>query len=224
MLHPLLPRCWHRTAMRLTAVLLVLIFMAALVRSPQAAGAEGASEFVRDFGGRAVAMLADPALGPKDRQAAFRRLLTNGFQLDAIGRFVLGRHWRRASEDQRRAFRKLFEDYIVASYADRLSSYAGGRLVIEGDRAKGARGVLVKSRITSPQGEPVRVEWRLHRKGQAWKIIDVVVEGVSMAVTQRSEFNAVIAGAGGEIDGLLDVLRAKTAQQAVQVVNDTQVP
>lgn len=62
-----------------------------------------------------------------------------------------------------------------------------------------------------PQGEPIQVEWRLRREAGGWKIIDVVVEGISMAVTHRSEFSSVIGRHGGRIGGLLDVLRDKTA-------------
>jgi phospholipid transport system substrate-binding protein len=150
-------------------------------------------------------------MGPEDRQREFRQLLTNGFHLDLIGRFVLGRHWRRASDQERAEFQRLFEDYVVASYSRQLSNYAGERLVIEGGRAQGDRGALVSSQITRRQGEPLHVEWRLRRVGDGWKIIDVVVEGISMAVTHRSEFSSVIGSHGGRIDGLLEVLRDKTA-------------
>ncbi len=73
------------------------------------------------------------------------------------------------------------------------------------------RGALVGGQITHPQGDPVQVEWRLRRAGEGWKIIDVVVEGISMAVTRRSEFSSVIGSHGGRIEGLLEVLRNKTA-------------
>ena len=100
---------------------------------------------------------------------------------------------------------------MVATYARRLGNYAGEQLVIEGGRALGDRGALVRSRIIRPQGEPLQVEWRVRRTAEGWKIIDVVLQGISMAVTHRSEFTAVIGGHGGRIDGLLKVLRDKTA-------------
>ncbi len=73
------------------------------------------------------------------------------------------------------------------------------------------RGALVGGRITRPQGDPVQVEWRLRRAADSWKISDVVVEGISMAVTRRSEFSSVIGSHGGRIEGLLEVLRKKAA-------------
>jgi phospholipid transport system substrate-binding protein len=203
-------KSWRRSVLMLSTLLLVLAFLAAFARGSLAGDDEDAAQFVRGFGDQAIAMLSDPALGPADRERAFRRLLTDGFHLELIGRFVLGRHWRNASEAERAEFGRLFEDYVVASYAQQLANYAGEQLVIEGGQVKGERGALVSSRITRPQGDPIQVEWRLRRAGESWKIIDVMVEGISMAVTHRSEFSSVIGSHGGRIDGLLEVLRGKT--------------
>ena len=200
----------------LSSVLLALALMAAMVRAPLADEAEDAASFVRAFSGEAFAMLADKTLDDEARTREFRRLLRTGFHLEAIGRFVLGRYWRRASEAERAEFAQLFEDYIVATYARQLSAYSGEQLVVDGSRPKGKTGAIVLSRIVRPQGEPFQVEWRLHHGDEGWRIIDIVVEGVSMAVSQRSEFSSVIASHGGAVAGLLDVLRAKTAQPETQ--------
>lgn len=210
------PTFWHRPALLLSSVLLVLAMMAALARAPHAneGASEGqeAAEFVRDFSDRAIAMLTDESLDQEARVLKFRRLLTSGFHLELIGRFVLGRHWRRASEAERSEFAELFEDYLVASYAQKLSEYGGEQLMVQGGRPKGKSGAIVSSRVVPAEGAPFQVEWRLRRSGDGWRIIDVVVEGVSMAVTQRSEFSSVIASRGGKIGGLLDALRSQIEQ------------
>ncbi len=214
------PSSWRRTVLLLSSVLLVLAMMAALARAPNAnEGAnEGAGEgqeatdFVRGFSDQAIAMLSDESLDQEARIEGFRQLLTSGFHLELIGRFVLGRHWRRASEAERAEFAQLFEDYLVASYAQKLSEYGGEKLVVQGVRPKGKSGAVVTSRVVPPEGAPIQVEWRLRRDGEGWRVIDVVIEGVSMAVTHRSEFSSVIASRGGKIDGLLDALRSQTQQ------------
>lgn len=211
MTNALVLKSWRRPVLMLSTILLVLVFLAALTRGSLAGDDEDAAQFVRSFGDQAIAMLSDPALGPEEREREFRRLLTDGFHLELIGRFVLGRHWRRASDEERAEFQRLFEDYVVASYAQQLANYAGEQLVIQRGQVKGERGALVSSQITRPQGDPIQVEWRLRRAGEGWRIIDVVVEGISMAVTHRSEFSSVIGSHGGRIDGLLEVLRGKTA-------------
>jgi phospholipid transport system substrate-binding protein len=206
---------WRRTAPLLSSVLLVLAMIAAMARSPLADEGQEAANFVRGFSNQALTMLSDETLDSEARTREFRRLLTAGFHLEVIGRFVLGRHWRRASESERAEFGQLFEDYIVASYSRQLSEYGGEQLVVEGGRPKGKSGAIVSSRINRRQGEPFRVEWRLRRGGEGWRIIDVVIEGVSMVVTHRSEFSSVIASRGGTVGGLLEVLRSKTAQPEV---------
>lgn len=156
-------------------------------------------------------MLADRSLSDSQREAGFRRLLERNFDLKRIGRFVLGKHWRRASRDERAEFHRLFDDFVIATYAARLGPYSGETLEVGTVRGAGERGVTVTSRILRPQGEPIRLDWRLRRIGSGgWQIVDIVVEGVSLALTQRSEFDSVIRRSGGTIDGLLQVLRDKT--------------
>ena len=213
MISPYVLKSWRRSALMLSAVLLVLTLVAAAAPSTQAGASDEAAQFVRGFGDEAIAMLSDPALSPVERDREFRHLLTEGFHLEVIARFVLGRHWRRANEAERTEFGRLFEDYLVAAYARQLGNYAGEKLTVMVGRPQSDRIALVDSRITRAQGEPVQVQWRLRRDGEGWKIIDVVVEGVSMAVTYRSEFSAVISSHGGQIAGLLEVLRTKTAGQ-----------
>ena len=203
---------WRATALLLSSVLLVLALLAAMVRSPLADEGREAADFVRGFSDEAFAMLSDETLDAEARTEEFRRLLREGFHLEAIGKFVLGRHWRRASEPERREFGQLFEDYIVAGYARQLGEYGGERLAVEGGRSKGKSGAIVMSRIIRPQGESFQVEWRLIHGSAGWRIIDIVVEGVSMAMTHRAEFSSVIASQDGSVGGLLEVLRSKTVQ------------
>ena len=100
---------------------------------------------------------------------------------------------------------------MIATYAARLGPYSGETLEVGTVRGAGERGVTVTSRILRPQGEPIRLDWRLRRISTGgWQIVDIVVEGVSLALTQRSEFDSVIRRSGGTIDGLLQVLRDKT--------------
>ena len=171
-----------------------MALLAALARGPaNADDGQEAADFVRDFSDRALVMLSDETWSKRTGSRSSGRLLTSGFHLELIGRFVLGRHWRRASEAERAEFAQLFEDYLVASYAQKLGEYGGEQLVVQGGRPKGKSGAIVSSRILRPQGD--RLSGRMAaapRNGEGWRIIDVVVEGVSMAVTHRSEFSSVI--------------------------------
>ncbi len=183
--------------------------------APRAAIAGGASDpaaFVRDFSAQAIGVLADQSLSGERRQQAFRELLTAGFDVKAISRFVLGRYWRKATEAERTEFMALFENLIVATYSKKFSDYSGQTLKVEAIREENDRMAAVASRILRQGGEPIRIDWRLLRRGDSWRIVDVMVEGMSMVLSQRSEYAAVIKSDGGKLGGLLARLREKTAR------------
>ncbi len=194
-------------------------------RPAVAAGPGDPAAFVREFSAQAIGVLADHSLSGEHRQRAFRDLLTAGFDVKAISRFVLGRYWRKATEAEREEFTALFEDLIVATYSKKFSDYSGQTLKVEAIREENEKMAAVSSRILRQSGEPIRIDWRLLRRGQAWRIVDVVVEGMSMVLSQRSEYAAVIKGDGGKIEGLLVKLREKTARLrsgSVQKADSTQ--
>ncbi len=198
---------------RSLAVCGALVLLAAAAARPTGAAETGdPAQFVRDFSDRALTVLADTGLAGETREQAFRGLLTAGFDVKTIGRFVLGRYWRRATEAERDEFGRLFEDLIVATYTRQFASYSGQTLKVEDARQRDDKSALVASRIVRAEGEPILIDWRLLRRGQSWRIVDVVVQGMSMALSQRSEYAAVIKGSGGRVEGLLVKLREKTAR------------
>ncbi|MDH3474955.1 MAG: ABC transporter substrate-binding protein [Rhodospirillales bacterium] len=192
-----------------TMVLSVLLLTAGTARAG-AATADDPGAFLSGFAQRAVAMLADQSLSEERRREAFRELLTSGFDVELIGRFALGRFWNHANEAERREYRRLFEEFVIATYARRLGGYSGETLKVGASRDLSEKGVIVDSQIIRPKDPPVNVEWRLRRADSGWRIVDIVVEGISMAVAQRSEFASVITNNGGTVEGLLKVLRKKT--------------
>jgi len=137
-------------------------------------------------------------------------LFRKDFDVPGIARFVLGRYWKTATPEQQDEFTKLFEDYIALVYSSQLSAYSGETLKVIGSRAD-PEGAVVASEIIRPSGAPpVKVEWHLSDQHGAYKIRDVAVDGISMAVTQRSEFASVIQRNGGQVQGLIAMLREKT--------------
>ncbi len=173
--------------------------------------AKEAVQFLRGFGDEAIAMLADERLSADQRQSEFRQLIKAGFELPAISRFVLGRHWHKATAQERQEFAELFEEFVSMTYAKRLSDYSGETLKLGGAKETDAKGmVFVDSKILRPAKTDIQVVWRLRQSAHGWRIVDLVVEGVSMVQTQRSEFDAVIRSGGGNISTLLERLRSAT--------------
>jgi len=173
-----------------------------------------ASDFITRLAERAIEGLTDKNLPLAERTQRFRQLLTEGFDVPQIGRFVLGRYWRVATEEERAEYLKLFEDYIVHNYATRFGEYAGENLKIGAASRTNDGDVIVFSELLRPSGAPVKVDWKLRTDGSAFKITDVAVEGVSMTITQRDDFSASIQRSGGRVEGLLTMLRDKVRTAA----------
>ena len=169
-----------------------------------------ASELIRRLGEHAIAALGVPGASLEEREARFRSLLSEGFDLAFIGRFVLGRYWRQATPEQRSDYLALFGEYVLQTYSARLGGYAGESMTIISERPAGTKDVVVSTRILRPSGPPIDADWRVRTTGERYRIIDVMVEGVSMVITQRSEFAAVVQRHG--LQGLIEVLRARTTK------------
>ncbi len=169
----------------------------------------GALTFVSGMGDRALSFLRDQSMGQDGKTQEFRKLLESSFDMETIGRFALGKYWRQLSPAQQKEYQSLFRSYVVKVYSARFKEYSG-----QGFEAKAARAdsatptdTMVSSVIIPAQGEPVSVEWRVRNKNGGYKVVDVIVEGVSMSVTQRSDFDAVIQKGGGNVSALLAQLR-----------------
>jgi phospholipid transport system substrate-binding protein len=192
----------------LLTTLLLLIATASSAAPPSAITAD-ADVFMNELWTRAVEVLSKK-LPLAERLARFRQLFHADFDGPGIARFVLGRYWRSASKEEQQEYLNLFEDYVVFVYGTRLSNFSGEKFKVRGSRTD-ENGTIVSTDILNPGGEPpIKVDWRLVSDNGAFKINDVVIEGISMMMTQRSEFASVIQRHGGQIGGLLALMREKT--------------
>lgn len=170
------------------------------------------ADFIRDLGAELLRMLNDRSISQAGREAEFRRLFLKGVDIELIARFTLGRYWRDATDQERADYRRLFEDWIVKSYVHRLSAFAGETFAVREARTIGERETLVTTIIDRPGGaNPLRVDWRIREKDNQLRIVDVLVEGISMALTQREEFSTVVARNGGKVGELNNLLRERIA-------------
>jgi phospholipid transport system substrate-binding protein len=194
-------------------IVVIVLALAVGMPTPSRAAASDPAAFIADLGTKAINVLTSTA-SETERERQFRVLFEQAFDLPAIGRFVLGPYWRTATEEQRQEFIKLFENYVIHAYTVRFNAYAGQQLKVAGARPEGDNGALVQSEIALPNSNqpPVKVDWRVNKAGDSYKITDVTVEGVSMALTERQEFASVIQRGGGQVDALLKLLREKTGQ------------
>jgi phospholipid transport system substrate-binding protein len=193
---------------------LLMVAVAAGDGLPNAARADeysdGTKIFIKTLAEKAIASLTVKDLAKGEREKRFRTLMLDNFAIPGIARFVLGRHWPRASEQEKSEYLKLFEDLMVVMYAERFSKYAGETLDVEQAEVRGEYDVLVYSRIKRVDAtQPIKVAWRVRGKPGAYKIVDVMVEGISMVQTQKSEFASFIQQNGGKLDSLLSEMRKR---------------
>ena len=164
---------------------------------------DGAAEFLRKVGDETIVLLKDRSRPKIEKEAELRQILNKSIDMKTIGRFALGKTWREIDDQQKARYLKLFRDYVLYSYSKRLLSYDGETFNVVKSRPI-RRDALVYTLINQASGEPLETYWRVRRQNNAYYVIDVIVEGISMAVTQRSEFRTVIRQRG--VEGFFDSL------------------
>jgi phospholipid transport system substrate-binding protein len=193
----------------------VLIAAALVLGGPGRARAdefeEGAKNFIKAMSADASLMLMVKDISRSERAERFRTLMNKNFAMKGIAKFVLGRHWRKASEAQKEEYLRLFEDLMVSTYADRFESYSGEKLLIKRAEIRGKKDAIVHTTMVKADNatKPLKVAWRVRIKGETFTIIDVMVEGISMIMTQKSEFASFIKQNGGTLDALLLELKKR---------------
>lgn len=171
--------------------------------------ADGAFKFVQSTAEKGLKFLSNPNADVSEKRSEFRKLLDQSFDLDTIGRFALGTYWRGASPAQQKEYQALFRKMVVDVYTSRFNDYKGQKFEAKGYRSISATDTLVNSLIIPADGsQPIAVDWRVRNKGGSYKIVDVLVAGVSMSVTQRSDFASVIQRGGGNVDVLINHLKS----------------
>ena len=166
----------------------------------------------------AIVILRQKELPVAERESLLGERLRQGFALDYIARFALGRHWRKATPEQRREYQDLFTDFIIKSYSVRLDDYTDQTIEVGHAKPAGKKDFIVASKINRDTGPPLAIDWRVRKRDGAYKVIDLKVEGISMAISQREEFSAVVQREG--IEGLLDGLRNRVNSGSVAEIED----
>ena len=146
-------------------------------------------------------------LGQSGRFTQLEPVIRRTFDIPSMTRLSVGLSWAGLTEAQRQQVTGSFGRYISAIYADHFDSYAGQKLQVTGEQPN-AGGVMVKSQIIKANGEPVKVDYMMHRSGTGWLISDIYLDGaISEVATRRSEFAAILKNEG--IDGLIVALNRK---------------
>jgi phospholipid transport system substrate-binding protein len=192
-----------------------LCLFVTLVTSPviplrSALAADSPPEVVRKLTEAVIAVLQRNNLSADARLTTIRDIIYDYADFATISRLVLARNWSELNTIQKEQFIEEFKKYLSISYGRNVESYSHEQVLIVGDRDEGRGDWSVQTKTRRPQpGGDVLVEYRLRQSNGEWKVIDLLIERVSLVSNYRSQFQAIMANGG--IDHLLEVLRQKNA-------------
>jgi phospholipid transport system substrate-binding protein len=149
--------------------------------------------------------------GP-EREAGIREVLIANFDLPYMGRAALATHWEATTEPQRERFLKAAVSAEARAYAQRFGQYGGQTLAIGRVTARPNGVSVVDSKLNQSNGQPIAIQWEVRDTAQGPRITDVKIEGVSMVMTRRSDFNSYIQGRGGKVEPLIEELESRAAR------------
>ena len=146
------------------------------------------------------------------RQAAIQQVLQTRFDLPYMAQTALGTHWAKATPEQQARFVKATETAEAKAYSERFGQYSGQTLAVGKTTARPNGVFIVDSRLNQTNGQPIKLEWEVRQLPAGLRITDVKIEGVSMVMTRRSDFNSYIQQNGGKVQPLIDELEARAAR------------
>ena len=180
--------------------------------SARAQATEKAAAFVKDVGDRLVAVVnASGSLASKRKQMT--QIINAAVDVDGIGKFCLGRYWRQATPEQQKQYLALFHEVLVTNITAKLGEYQGvtftmGRGKPQDDEA------IVATTVVRPNNAPTAVDWVISNPASNPKIIDVVAEGTSLRLTQRSDYASYLTHNNGTIDALIAAMKNQVSQNS----------
>jgi phospholipid transport system substrate-binding protein len=171
-----------------------------------------AEQFVQSESRDALAILGDRDRSVEDKARAFRSFVERVADVPKITNFVLGKYARTITPEQHARFAPLFREYASRVYESRLGEYRGETFQVTGSVIRKPGDVIVSSVVSGGHlDKPVLVTWRVINSGAGWKVVDVQVSGVWLAITEQQDFVSTIDNAHGDINVLIAQLQRQLA-------------
>ena len=203
--------------MFLKRLALVIFFAFFFISSPTkqsfnyVLAADDPGSYVMEMTKNAIDTLTNKSITQTEKEEQFGELFDTNFDVPSISRFVLGKYWKQASLDQKKKFITAFRNYVVKTYSSRFNEYSGETLqLVDFENESNPKIFLVHTILAREDAPVIKVDWRIGKKKDKFVILDIIIEGISLAITQRSEFVSVIDQNEGSIDQLILLLKEKT--------------
>ena len=194
--------------MQIKKILILALFISS-INSFALASFEAEEKFVSNFADNAISILSNESLNASQKNIQFTELVMSSIDMNLISKFVLSKYWKLATDDQKKEYLAAFKQYFISSYANKLDQYSGEKVVIVSSNAA-KKFVIVKSNIVRDGTDTLKIEldWRLLTRDGRTKIIDLSIEGISLIIAQREEFQSFLANNDNSLDALINKLNS----------------
>jgi len=185
-------------------VSLILIFQSSLL-----AYSSNPKDFVKELVVDAISKLSDKNLNEDQKKAFIEKIALENVDINALGLYTLGELRKSSSENDINNYQKAFEKYFLKSLTSRLTDYSSSKFEILGEDKKSSTYTMVNSKIVPEAGDPdIKIDWRVYTKNPEKPLIrDLIVEGLSLARTQKEEFSSILSSNNNDIKILINKLK-----------------
>lgn len=173
-----------------------------------------ATSFIQATGEELVGAINAVSAPVAQRRERVAQILRRAVDVDGVGRFILGRHWRAATPEQQQEYMQLFEQVLIRNLSARFGEFQGVRFALGRTQQRTEEDVLVNTIVERPNTQPFALDWRVAEISGQPKVVDVIAEGTSLRLTTRSEYSSVISRNGGNVSALLTAMRQQVQQLA----------
>ena len=172
----------------------------------KASDIDEAETYIENLSGQIISIVDDD-LSVDQKQTKLYLLFNQNASIVTISRAALGRRWRTIDENTKQEFTDAFTSYLVQKYGKQFEEFKGSKLVLERSIDAGKRGILVHTRLLMPATSPISVKWQVWRKKTNFKLIDIIIEDISMLTMEREEIKNRLAIHSNDVNLLINDLK-----------------
>ena len=186
----------------------LLVFILLLVNNSLQAYSSNPEEFINELVNDAISKLSDKNLTDDQKSKFIENLALENVDINALGLYTLGELRKSSDKDIILKYQQSFEKYFLKSLTSRLTDYSSSKFEIIGADKKSANYTIISSKIIPENGDPqIKIDWRIYTKNPEKPLIrDLIVEGLSLARTQKEEFASILSSNNNEIEILITKL------------------
>ncbi len=186
---------------------LAVLVAAGMAGPVRADAVSGATSLVTSLSAELQKMV-NSGQGQAAQIATFQKVIARYADMGPVAASILGQPWRTATAAQKQAFVSAFQGYFARKYGNTFAQYKNARISVSGAEDAGKSGVLVHSTVLRPGQENIAVDWQISARSGSPKVVNLIIEGVSMLANERAEIGAMLEAAGGSLDGLIAKMNA----------------